>query len=548
MEKKEKRTLFIAFFAIMAVLALFIAACAVMGNADESPKTANAAETGGITLTDEEFQTSIGLHQDFDHTGATALTQAMVDAEKTYAAGNYYLSENIELDGRLSFSGNANLCLNGKTLGVKTDNNVSTMINTSGDLSLYDCEGGGIITGSKRNGYDATLSVKNFYMHGGVIAGNEMVDNDYVGGILVNESEAVIDGGVIKDNSGYQLVWVENNGFATFKNCMITGNSFGFIATNMMGLTYNYENCRITDNQMSIPIYGGTVGNNVVIQRNSKVSYYSPNFFIGSEGAQEPCYINITDNTEIEDYDSVAVITFNAPLAEGSKIQVNKAKVNTKFTENYGVYHANVDPNKFFVNTATDHKFFFDTASSEVMSRKIRSWNKEYARDNWVYGSEASAETEPVEADNASVTIEYFADADYTEQYTGTFDATTPAGTYYVRCYVAVTETHTELEGKYSFEVTPKPLTDAMVGNVDGTFTYNGKEHKPTVTVTDATLTAEDFFITWSTNVNAGEATLTVTGIGNYTGTIIRTFTIAKAAIIPSVTLENLRMGRRVIP
>ena len=62
-------------------------------------------------------------------------------------------------------------------------------------------------------------------------------------------------------------------------------------------------------------------------------------------------------------------------------------------------------------------------------------------------------------------------------------------------------------------------------------FDYTGKEIKPAVTVKngDKTLTAgTDYTVVYSNNVNAGTATVTITGAGNYKGTVKKTFTIVK--------------------
>ncbi len=65
----------------------------------------------------------------------------------------------------------------------------------------------------------------------------------------------------------------------------------------------------------------------------------------------------------------------------------------------------------------------------------------------------------------------------------------------------------------------------------EATYTYNGAEHKPVVTVKkgDDPLTLNtDYTVAYSANINAGIATITVTGIGNYDFTQTKTFTIGK--------------------
>ena len=52
--------------------------------------------------------------------------------------------------------------------------------------------------------------------------------------------------------------------------------------------------------------------------------------------------------------------------------------------------------------------------------------------------------------------------------------------------------------------------------------TYTGSELKPTVTI-PSLKKGKDFTVSYSKNVNAGTATVTVTGKGNYTGTVTMT-------------------------
>lgn len=64
--------------------------------------------------------------------------------------------------------------------------------------------------------------------------------------------------------------------------------------------------------------------------------------------------------------------------------------------------------------------------------------------------------------------------------------------------------------------------------------TYNTKAHTPEVTVAISGRTLEadkDYTVSYDSNVNAGTATVTVTGKGNFTGTASKTFTINKAGL-----------------
>ncbi|MDD2970393.1 MAG: MBG domain-containing protein, partial [Lachnospiraceae bacterium] len=81
--------------------------------------------------------------------------------------------------------------------------------------------------------------------------------------------------------------------------------------------------------------------------------------------------------------------------------------------------------------------------------------------------------------------------------------------------------------------IQPRSLTavGVTIGEVTGTYTYDGTEKEPKVTVidTDATITESDYIYSYSENIDAGTATVTITGTKNYTGTVSRNFTIKKA-------------------
>ena len=65
--------------------------------------------------------------------------------------------------------------------------------------------------------------------------------------------------------------------------------------------------------------------------------------------------------------------------------------------------------------------------------------------------------------------------------------------------------------------------------------TYNGTQLKPAVTVKDGDATlaeGTDYTLAYDNNVNVGTATVTATGIGNYSGTQTKEFAIVKADVV----------------
>ena len=77
-----------------------------------------------------------------------------------------------------------------------------------------------------------------------------------------------------------------------------------------------------------------------------------------------------------------------------------------------------------------------------------------------------------------------------------------------------------------------KIIQDTWIQDIPST-TYTGSAKKPNVTVKDGDYTlveGKDYTVTYSNNTNAGTATATVTGKGNYTGSVSKNFTINKAS------------------
>ena len=78
-----------------------------------------------------------------------------------------------------------------------------------------------------------------------------------------------------------------------------------------------------------------------------------------------------------------------------------------------------------------------------------------------------------------------------------------------------------------------KNLQDAWIQNIAAQ-TYTGEALQPTVVVKDGSvnlIAGTDYTINYTNNISAGTATVTLTGIGNYSGTASKTFEIQKANI-----------------
>lgn len=100
--------------------------------------------------------------------------------------------------------------------------------------------------------------------------------------------------------------------------------------------------------------------------------------------------------------------------------------------------------------------------------------------------------------------------------------------------------------------VSPKPLDpigDCTVTLSSETYTYNGYECKPSVTVKDGRYTLkkdQDYTVTYSNNINAGVATVIVSGKGEYGGEVCLNYNIKKAdAVISNAYSKTKTYGNK---
>lgn len=128
-------------------------------------------------------------------------------------------------------------------------------------------------------------------------------------------------------------------------------------------------------------------------------------------------------------------------------------------------------------------------------------------------------------------------DTDYTVAYTNNVNAG--------EATVTITGTGTHFKGSVEkhFTITAADLSGCTFAPI-ADVTYNTNAHTPEVTVAISGRTLEadkDYTVSYASNVNAGTATVTVTGKGNFTGSANTTFTIAKADLNLSVyTISSL--------
>ena len=105
----------------------------------------------------------------------------------------------------------------------------------------------------------------------------------------------------------------------------------------------------------------------------------------------------------------------------------------------------------------------------------------------------------------------------------------TEAGKYYFTANNAATLNNPVIE----FEILPKSISGATV-TVEGKEVYNGKAHTPEVKVEldgKVLVKDKDYTLEYAANINAGTASVTVRGAGNYGGSVMGSFEIEQRNI-----------------
>ena len=195
--------------------------------------------------------------------------------------------------------------------------------------------------------------------------------------------------------------------------------------------------------------------------------------------------------------------------------------------------------------TVTGKRTYTGTATT-TFTIKQATFTPMVTLESWTYGSAPNSPSVQNNVSNGNVAYSYAVRG------TTNFSETVPtaAGEYTVKVTIAATGNYEAAEATADFAIIGKTITDGMV-TIEGTsFVFNNDVQVPNVAVTDGTYTlvGDDYAVSYeqvvgevttplesaSSVVNAGDYNVVITGKGNYTGTVKKSFKITKA------TLENL--------
>ena len=96
-----------------------------------------------------------------------------------------------------------------------------------------------------------------------------------------------------------------------------------------------------------------------------------------------------------------------------------------------------------------------------------------------------------------------------------------------------------------SFTITGELISKKTVNGIPAKVTYTGEKIEPTITLTDKKtgeiLSEDNYELSYGENLHVGKATVVITGKGNYTGTIKKTFTI-EPKVLTAEEYQNLKV------
>ena len=242
---------------------------------------------------------------------------------------------------------------------------------------------------------------------------------------------------------------------------------------------------------------------------------------------------------------SIAGATLNLTLPQGGFVFDGEAKEpavtvtlggSTLASSNYTVdYSNNTDAGTATV-TVTGKNTYTGTATKNFTIGKAELSNATVSLAGWTYGD--AANTPVLRGNLGDGTVNYFyanAEAPSLEY---TTDVPTNAGNYSVKAVIAETANYQGKEVTNTFTIDPKALTEDMIWQEGEKFVYTGEPQTLAdgmFGLTDGEDELEygvDFTIEYTNNINVGTATATITGLGNYRGTLTTTFEIVREIIL----------------
>ncbi len=217
--------------------------------------------------------------------------------------------------------------------------------------------------------------------------------------------------------------------------------------------------------------------------------------------------------------------------------------VTVSYTNNTGTEVGTYNATAHFTGDDPNYETIADmTATMTIVNASSGNWTTTVASYIGTYDGKAHSITVTLsgDAEDAIITYSTEKDGNYTEEK----PEFTDAGTYTVYFKVSLANgNYIKTTGSGTVKINARMITADMFNVDTDTVTYNGSAF--TKEITSDLVEGMDYTVSYVDNTNAGIATITITGMGNYTGTVSKDFTINKAnqSVSASASTSSIEVG-----
>ena len=418
----------------------------------------------------------------------------------TLPAGNYYLAQDIKLEGSISISGDVNICLNRYEISTNQYNRVFEITNYK--LAVCDCS----------------------TSHSGKIRGNHNHIGEMQSLVVYLQSSASFDlyGGTIC--GGDYGVYENSASSVTLFGGSITGNTNGVGGSDNPPITIGGD-AKVINNTTK----------NLFLRSNQVISI--------NNSLTQDAQIGISTVTKPSANNNIQIAT----SATNAKLDYSKIFTSDAPDQNYVVTK---DANSNLYLGIHQHSWTY-SAEEATITIKCDAENCNLGTDfaatytvtkpkDFIYSGSEKPATVEVSENATDLTLPEKPTVTYQKQNGNEFETLngvpTDVGTYQASIKMG------DKTASVTYEIVSKEVANPTI-TVDGTDTYDGTEKKPSVVVKDGekVIPGSEYSVSYVGNINAGTATVTITDVagGNYDVNGSTTFTISKATITVTPTASQ---------
>ena len=414
----------------------------------------------------------------------------------TLPAGNYYLAQDITLEGSICISGNVNICLNGYEISTNQYIRVFEIANYK--LAVCDCS----------------------TSHSGKIRGNHERIGEMQSLVVYLQSNASFDlyGGTIF--GGDYGVYENSASSVTLFGGSITGNTNGVGGSDNPPITIGGD-AKVINNTTK----------NLFLRSNQVISI--------NNSLTQDAQIGISTVTQPSANNNIQIAT----SATNAKLDYSKIFTSDAIDQNYvvtkdanGNLYLGIHQHNWQATAEGAQITFKCSADGCKLESDFATTYTVTALTDLIYsGSEkvATVTTDDKYSDSLGLPAPAITYQKLKEtEYVGIEGAPKDVGTY------RASITFDNVTASVTYNIVSKEVPNPTI-TVAGTYTYDGTKKEPSVVVKDGETVIPDneYSVSYADNINVGNATVTITDVagGNYNVSGSTTFTIDKGTYTGTV-------------